>query len=879
MKKKNTTSKPPKRTNKERKPKATPKARAKTGSVRAAKPTASAARGRERNVFEREHGPRGWLFPLLESAYTKLVPRGQPETPPRKARGRATAAPAASAAARGGFRSRLQPGSGDNVLAGANQDFWLERVREYRQRKAAAAGPRAALRAAGIAPLPGPMIPGQKNWAPLGPSVVMNGQAHGRPAVGGRVSGIAVAPGGQIIYAASANGGVFRSDDAGQSWRSLMDAFDLDPTNYAATSLACGAIAIDPNDPARIYVGTGEGDTHEMFIKALRILNALPAYRGIGAIRSDDGGATWHLEPTTPSSPTLAGKAFFALVVDPANRENVFGATTEGLYQRILQPGAEAVWIQRRTGVHSSVVVASGGGTTRFIAAEWGRGVFASSNGTQWSTFGTGFPASDVGRIALGVQPGNPNLVYAFISKPGGAVLGVYRLDGSAGAWKKIANPPAVMPSPQGDYDLAIAVDPADANLIYLGGSYYHDNQYWPASVWRCRVRPQGLDYRFATGDPIGRRAHADVHVLMHTPGDPNALWVGCDGGVFLNLNPRASDNFGSRNTGLACLCPTFFAQHPTDPNILFCGLQDNGTARTRGGSVWKYVNGGDGGYCAINWADPRKVLVFANGTIYRTTDGTQDDISWSAREFPWAMMTEPIVGAPYNPAQPGEAEIVALASAQSIGGTYRPTVYLSNDFGANWPTKLQIPGSAGLYSLAFASASRFFVGTAAGDVFRVDRSGNSWTPVRLDNAAAGPLGLRGLIADIGVDWTDASLASIYVAFGGLGDARRVWYFDGTRWEVRSGPAGAATGNLLDVEHNAIVVDRAAPDHVYVGADIGVWHSPNRGQTWEPMPNGLPDAPVFDLQIHPTRRLLRAATHGRGLYEFALDPAPAPAGG
>ena len=76
------------------------------------------------------------------------------------------------------------------------------------------------------------------------------------------------------------------------------------------------------------------------------------------------------------------------------------------------------------------------------------------------------------------------------------------------------------------------------------------------------------------------------------------------------------SGAFASCNNGLACLCTNFFAQHPTDPAILFCGLQDNGTARTGGGGVWKHVNGGDGGYCLINWSDPNKVLVFANGTI-----------------------------------------------------------------------------------------------------------------------------------------------------------------------------------------------------------------------------------------------------------------------
>ena len=112
------------------------------------------------------------------------------------------------------------------------------------------------------------------------------------------------------------------------------------------------------------------------------------------------------------------------------------------------------------------------------------------------------------------------------------------------------------------------------------------------------------------------------------------------------------------------------------------------------------------------------------------------------------------------------------------------------------------------------------------------------------------------------------SSASVYVTFGGMGDRRRVWQFDGTRWASRSGSPG---NDLLDVEHNALAVDRSAPQHVYVGADIGVWHSPDSGATWAPLQNGLPDAPVFDLQIHPTQRLLRAATHGRGVYELALS--------
>jgi hypothetical protein len=159
------------------------------------------------------------------------------------------------------------------------------------------------------------------------------------------------------------------------------------------------------------------------------------------------------------------------------------------------------------------------------------------------------------------------------------------------------------------------------------------------------------------------------------------------------------------------------------------------------------------------------------------------------------------------------------------------------------------------------------FIGTTRGRVFRADRTGNTWTVTRIDNAAAGPLPLSGLVSDVAVDWSDAALDSIYLAFGGIGDNRHVWRFDGASWESRSGGAGS---DLLDVEHNALAVDATDPLNLYVGADIGVWHSPDQGLMWTPLQNGLPDAPVFDLQIHPTQRLLRAATHGRGIYEIAL---------
>jgi hypothetical protein len=193
-------------------------------------------------------------------------------------------------------------------------------------------------------------VPGQNNWTPIGPSVIARGQTASRAAISGRVSGIAIAPGGSRMYVATANGGVWRSDNAGRSWVSTMEAFDVDPTSVASASLVCGAIAIDPANPDRVYVGTGEGDTDAIF--AARIVNALPAYRGIGPVRSDDGGASWVQET---SSPSLSGFSFFKIAVDPADREHCVAATSNGLYERVPAGGA-FTWTQRRTAVHSSVV-------------------------------------------------------------------------------------------------------------------------------------------------------------------------------------------------------------------------------------------------------------------------------------------------------------------------------------------------------------------------------------------------------------------------------------------------------------------------------------------------------------------------------------------
>ena len=802
-------------------------------------------------------GPRRWLVPFLEARYTKLSPKS------------ASAAQRESdAKLTGAFESRLQPGRGADVLADVGPDFWYDAIMQYRQRQAH------ARRAAGapkkpVTPFHGPKptaagIPGANNWISIGPSVVSKGQAGGRPGVSGRASGITIAPGTSRVYVATADGGVWRSDDAGSTWNSTMDNFDEDPTAFAATSLACGAIAIDQADPDRVYVGTGEGDTNSSF--DLRLIKALPSYRGVGPLRSDDGGTTWANEPAAPTSPTLTGSAFYELAVDPGDRENVVAATNVGLYQRESDGSGGYWWVQRRAGIHCSVVAARAAGVTTFFAAAWADAVYASTDGITWSPAGTSFPTG-VSRIALAVRTTSPSVVYAMTAAVdtvdfSTALGGVYRLDGGSGPWKKISGAPSL--GGQCDYNLAIAVDPNDAGVIFFGGQASGGG----AALYRAHVSASGTAYAMMPVF-VGANVHSDVHAVAYAPGDSDTLFVCCDGGVFKTATASSAASFQSCNTGLATLCVEFIAQHPTEPAVMLAGLQDNGTARYTGEECWTSVNTGDGGYCIVNWNKPFDVLTYADGSVYRATDGAQGWKSWSEAtpDGSWAILSEPLVGTPYNPFGLFEADTVAFGAGNAV--------YVSSNFGKSWKQVATVTGGP-IFAMAFASAVRLFVGTTQGGVFQLDDTGSAWSMTRLDDASGGALPLTGLITDIEVDLADATMQSIYVAFGGAGDYRHVWHFNGSAWEARSGSPAGAMSSLLDVSYNALVVD---PDHhgtVYAGADIGVWATSDGGANWTLIESGLPDAAVLDLQIHQRSRLLRAATYGRGVFQYKLDPPPAP---
>jgi hypothetical protein len=760
-------------------------------------------------------------------------------------------------------------------------DFRRQLVQDYRQRQQQTQ-PLARMAEALEEP-EAPQPPSANNWIPIGPSVVRQGQGGVKPSTSGRTPAIAVAPGGNRVYIGAANGGVWRTDDAGQTWRSLMDAFDLNPTTAASDSLSVGALALDLANPDRVYVGSGEGDG--------------AAYFGVGPIVTNNGTAnapSWNTELAAPGSPSLAGTAFYSLAVDPANPDRVVAATYRGVYRRESNGMGGFHWAQKLLGGVgtqriTSVVVAASGGTTTFYAAPYNGLVYSSTDGQTWNQIGTGFPAAAT-RISLAVQRDNPNVVYALIQNGG-----MFRLDIADGTWRSISGVPANFTGTQGWYDLAVAVSPDNVNRVYLGGSTVSSGGDWSGSLYRGEVTVNGPNVSMAP-TYIGNSIHADIHIITFAPGDASKMWVGCDGGVFYSTNPTGIGNiFTARNTGLQTLTMEYLGQHPTEDAVLFCGTQDNGGLRFTGEEAWLYSSGGDSGFNIVNWNNPYRILnSYVYGTVRRSTDGGTR-YSFFDKSVPLTvnavgqvvepvLFYAPIAGTPPNPGSPTASADADLAAFGSI----RP--WISTTFGDSWQS---IPNGtlAGdslvgpIRSLTFASPNRLYAGTYVGFVFvagawvqytdaavyRFDRTATGWTRTRIDTiGGASALPLDGSITCIAVDLADATGNSIYVILGGTGDYRHVWHFDGAQWQQRSGPAAGNPNSLLDVQANSIVVDPSNPTNLYAGADIGMWRSTDGGANWTLFSQGLPDAAVMNLALHDPRRLLRAATHGRGVYERTL---------
>ena len=645
-------------------------------------------------------------------------------------------------------------------------------------------------------------------WRSLGPLTIPNGQTYGasRVNVSGRVAAIAVDPSNPAhVLVGAANGGIWASTDRGATWTSRTD--------HAATT-AVGAVTFDPSNTNTVYCGTGEANWW--------------SYLGAGILRSTDGGTTWAQLCTAP----FVGQGFYDLVVDHGNGQHLLAAAVNGLY---VSTDGGVTWTSRRGARTWAISMAPIGGPSAEILAACSDGVFSSSDGgTTWTAVALPGSPGAFDRLSVALAPSNPSVAYAWGAR--GATAYLWRRAG--GTWAAVT-PPAGVSTGQAWYDWFLAVSPDNDSQIYLGAIDAYRGDLSGASWTFIDITTKG-----AGQDSI----HPDQHAIAFEPGNPNTIYIGCDGGLFRSDNRGI--NWTHCNNGLVISEFEYLAQCNTAARWLIGGTQDNGTARWTGSGTWDHVADGDGGDDGVNQT--------TCATVFHTYYGMSLERSTTQGNFgSWTNISPPV------PAGEGSLfyppfECSTSGDTIAMGGG---RLYVSRNNGSNW-TPAAYPGSGTACALHIPDIDHVYVGLTDGRLFSVTWTGSAWGAMTaLSTPRPGAY-----VSDLYVDTTN--LNRIWVTLRTVGGSRVFRSDDaGVHWLDR-------TAGLPGLPINAIAVDPSDANRVWVAADLGVYESLDGGATWHSYFNGLPSAYVGDLAFHAQARLLRAATRNRGVWEIRVDAAP-----
>ncbi len=646
------------------------------------------------------------------------------------------------------------------------------------------------------------------SWRFLGPNPISSEYWSGDSNASGRVVSIATHPSDpNVVYIASASGGVWKTTDGGLRWTPLTDELSI---------LNHGAVALDPSDPDVVYVGTGEYQTGSS---------------GDGIFRSTDAGTTWQRIATAAQ----VGPQVSAIVVSHENPDVIHATTSLGYYR---STDGGATWSQRLSGSCSSIVMHPTDADTLFVGRSGGssRGVYRSINGGDgFIRLSTGLPASGsntYNRVLLDLSRSNPQVIYAAIVNGGSGSL--YRsADGGVTWTQKTATPNFC--SPQCWYDAYVAVDPADENRVFLGGV---DPRYAAAGV----IRSTNGGDSWTEISNRGGQLHPDHHVMKFGP--TGIIWEGNDGGVWKSTT--GGDSWINCNADLGVTQIYNIVQHPTQPDRMLGGTQDNGTPeRTANNPTWPQLQAGDGGFSIFDpYVSSRRYTTYVYLSIYRWSSGSSVNISgpWGGDATNWIS---PLIMDP-------NSNQVLLAATNRVWRTTNAT--------APSPTWTAISTTAtgngsviNAVDVPKADSRVIYVGYANGRFGVTTDGGATW-----QNRSAGLPGRE--ISDVLASSTDPG--TVYVGHYSTTGGRlyRSTNF-GVTWENVTGslPSGVSV-RALEIDFDA------EPDGIYVGSGHGVYASFDGGATWTKDDASLPNVNTGDLTLDPVRRTITVGTYGRGAW-------------
>ncbi|MDN5865339.1 MAG: hypothetical protein L0I62_09040, partial [Gammaproteobacteria bacterium] len=688
----------------------------------------------------------------------------------------------------------------------------------------------------------------------LGPSVA-----------GGRVTAVTGIPGkAGIYYVGTAGGGVWKTTDNGQSWKSLLE--------HGRTG-SIGAVALAPSNPNEVWVGTGEANVRNTVLL------------GRGIYFSPDGGKTWQFKGL--------GKAgqIARIVVNPTNPDIVYVAVlgdpwkpteTRGVY--MTTDGGDhwkkVLYVNDTTG--ASDIAMDPANPNVMFAGMWTEqrrpwtqvngstdgGIWRSLDGGRtWTKLAKGLPTDlPTDRVNIEIAPSDPDTLYALMATKKCILWGS---DDMGDSWHCISNNHALSVRPF--YFSVIQAAPDNVQTLYIGAFRLLKSTDGGKSV---KIIDKGV--------------HVDHHALWIDPTNPERMIQGNDGGAYASINGGKNWRyFGNLPIGQFY---TVAIRH-TVPFGVCGGLQDNNAACGPSNSLspagiwgadWWNPAGGDGIYVVPAPSDPKIVYAESqNGFVARidtrtmtakiirpTLGGANDQpISTAEYRYDWAS---PIAVSRTDPDTLYLGANVVFKSTD--GGTSWQVISqdLSRDIEAHQPIAggpvfHDISGAentGAILSLVIAPTNPevLWAGTDDGLVWVTKDGGAHW-----HNVSPGlPSSVEyGRIYQIGVSPFDAGTAYITVDGHMLGDNHPyVFKTDdyGSDWD--------SIADGLPGDYSAMVV-REDPNRkglLALGTMYGLYLSFDDGENWREMSANLPTMPVWDLKFTKSPHDLVLATHGRGLW-------------
>jgi photosystem II stability/assembly factor-like uncharacterized protein len=430
---------------------------------------------------------------------------------------------------------------------------------------------------------------------------------------------------------------------------------------------------------------------------------------------------------------------------------------------------------------------------------------------------------------------------------------GIYKSTNRGDAWTKITTPQDEIEGgdymrDQGQYNSVLVVHPTNPAILWTGGINLHRSSN-SGAAWKQMTNW----YDFAGYQYV----HADIHAFLYNPANANTIVVGCDGGVFRSTN--GGGTFLDANTGLVTTQYHSGTPHPLT-DVVLGGTIDNGNLRVTAGTSWLDVTGGDGGYTAIDYNDPRvmyaelyyldffkSVAGGAGGTFNSKMNGIPYDVN-SGGTTDRSAFISPFEMSPSDP-------------KTLYAGTYR--LYRTTNAAELWTPISGDLTAGGRYitaiGLSKGNPAVVYTGSAGGVVQVTTNAGTQWTRVSTGIP-------NRYITDIAVDRSDPAIAFLTVSGFGSGHVFKTTNY-GQTWSNSSGSGGTA---LPDIPVNTVAIHPTLPDRIYIGSDVGCFMSLDAGVTWMPASGGMGNVTIADLQFRQDGTLF-AATHGRGVFKTSYS--------